>query len=96
MSERHELFEELEAFDPKFQENYRTLHLAVAAASLDTPYVKELYTDYARTFDRSGIDDVFDTQGAIESAQRAEAESPAFQEAYASFELMRGPGRGHE
>jgi hypothetical protein len=93
MSERHELFDELEAFDPKFQENYRTLWLAVHAASKDTPYVRDLYDDYARQFSRAAIENVPDILSAIESARKAEEDSPEFQSAFRKLNSQADAGR---
>lgn len=80
MSERHELFEELDAFDPYWQKNYRTLAQAVVAASAITPYIRDLYTDYANSSVRS-VDGVPDILGYIEDCKKAEEESPFFQRA---------------
>ena len=40
---KEELIEELEAFDPNFRDNYHNLSEAVKAASLETPYILDLY-----------------------------------------------------
>lgn len=80
--DRHELFEELEAFDPKWQETYHNLEEAVLSAASETPYVIDLWAHYVSTTERS-VDGVPDVKAYIEACQKAEAESPEFQRATA-------------
>ena len=83
--ERHELFDELEAFDPNWQANYPNLFQAVDAAVAAAGYVRQIYLDFISS--EAGLNylanykDVPDYKGAIEAAQKAEEDSPEFQRA---------------
>lgn len=86
MSERHELFDELEAFDPNWQRTYRTMEQAVEAARKVTPYIQKMMVDFIHNTPEgrryiTAIKSVPDIKGAIEAAQKAEEESPFFQRA---------------
>ena len=98
--ERHELFDELDAFDPHWQRNYPNLFQAVDAAVAAAGYVRDIYLDFISS--EAGLnylanyEDVPDVKGAIEAAQKAEEESPFFQKAVRSLnaraDLRRGDG----
>ena len=85
--DRQQLFEELDAWNPRWQKEYRTLPQAVAAANCQ--FIQRAWDDYIQT--PEGIrylevhSGVFDTLGAIEACRKAEEDSPAFQEAYQRF-----------
>jgi hypothetical protein len=95
MSDRHELFDELEAFDPDWQTNYRNLEQAVLACSNDTPYVIDLWSHFVSTEERS-VDGVPDILSYIEECQKAEEESPFFQKAMGTLDRMAGDGQREE
>lgn len=91
MFEEHELFEELDAFDPLWQETYHCLADAVEAASEGTPYIISIYEEYLSEHVRS-VDGVPDVLRAIQEAQKAEEESPAFQASLRSLGYVGGDG----
>ena len=78
--ERHELFEELEAFDPLWYKVYHNLEEAVYACGVETPYIIGIYHDYLSRTQRP-VDGVPDIKRYIEECQKAEEESPFFQRA---------------
>ena len=94
MHERHELFDELDAFDPYWQRNYPNLFQAVDAAVAAAGYVRQIYLDFISS--EAGLnylanyEDVPDVKGAVEAAQKAEQESPYFQRAMQRFNAARG------
>lgn len=59
-----DLIKELEAFDPNFRDNYKTLELAAAAASAEAPYVMGMYKTvehiHAATVDAPDVQGYFD------------------------------------
>jgi hypothetical protein len=79
MSDRHELFDELEAFDPIWFKVFHNIKEAVDAASVETPYISNIYRNFLLT--PSGqkysteISNVPDVKRAVEAMQRAEEES---------------------
>lgn len=79
MDERHELFDELDAFNPLWFKVYHTIPEAVADCATQTAYVEDMYIDWKQTPEGvayiENIGNVFDYQGAIEAEQQAEAES---------------------
>lgn len=79
MSIRHELFDELDAFCPGWTTAYKSLHQAVLACSIPTPYVSGIYQDWLSTPAGvayvADVESVFDYQGAIAAMQQAEEES---------------------
>lgn len=87
MSDRHEIFEELEAFDPCWVSRFDTIKDAAIAASEVTPYVMNIYLDYLQTPEGKRYQDYIlsapDIRGAIRAAQKAEQDSPEFQTAMA-------------
>jgi len=70
--ERHELFDELEAFDPRWQQHYRTTREAVLAAG---ERAVELFRDWAAGDGKGSVacQSVPDTIAAVERLQRAAA-----------------------
>ena len=72
--ERHELFEELEAFHPTWHKVYHNLQEAVQEASFTTPYVLELYKDFLATQVRS-VDGVPDIIKYKQECDQLDAES---------------------
>jgi hypothetical protein len=82
MTERHELFDELEAFDNLWHKTYHNLEEAVLDASKQTPYIIDMWAHYVTTEHRD-VDGVPDVKRAIEAAQKAEEDSPEFQRAAA-------------
>ena len=67
---KHELFEELSAFDPRWQENYATLLDAVVAASIDgAVYLSWLLTEEGQLYCET-LRDVPDYQAQNEAAKR--------------------------
>lgn len=72
--DRHPLFDELEAFDPRWQQHYRTTREAVFAAG---PHAVELFRDWAAGAGKStlAVQVIPDTLGAVERMQEAEANS---------------------
>ena len=71
---KHELFEELDAFDPHWQENYRTVHEAAKAADVFWLFEEFLETPEGIRYLETTAG-VFDYLAAIEAAQKAEEES---------------------
>ena len=79
-----QIFEELEAFDPSWKDRYHRLIDAVVAASAQTPYIMEMYTEFLQTPEGNQYlsqTDVPDVKKYIEDCQKAEEESPFFQRA---------------
>ena len=72
--EKHELFEQLDAFDPQWQEHYHTLYLAAKAAGEE-----DLFRDFLTTPEgaryRLAYEGVPDTLKAVEKMQEQEANS---------------------
>ena len=85
---RHPLFEELDAFDPNWQNKYPNLRTAVKAAAEETPYIETMLLQYTLENPRHDIDDVPDMKGYIEECQKAEEESPYFQRARRTMDWM--------
>ncbi len=79
MSHYHEIFEELEAFDPLWHMNYHSMSEAIEAAAHGAPYVIELYEDYLSTPEGlkylENIASTRDYLAEFRAAQRAEEES---------------------
>jgi len=87
MSDRHELFEELEAFHPLWFKVYHNLEEAVEAASIETPYIIDLWEDYLLTTERI-VDGVPDIKKYIEECQEAEQNAPEFQRAVSTIRYV--------
>lgn len=72
---KHELFEELEAFDPKYREHYATVRAAAIAAG-----AHDLYLAWRKTPEGAACaaiyKDVPDYVGAIKAAQEAAERLP--------------------
>jgi hypothetical protein len=72
---KHELFEELEAFDPRYREHYATVRGAAIAAG-----VHDLYLAWRKTPEGAACasitQDVPDYAGAIKTAQEAAERLP--------------------
>jgi hypothetical protein len=72
---KHELFEELDAFDPKWQEHYLSLRSAALAANC-----LELYDSWRKTPDGARVDRAVggtpDYLSAIKTAQEAAERLP--------------------
>lgn len=73
MSERHELFDELDAFQPAWQKVFHSLEDAVHNAADQTPYILELYLDYIS--EPRSVDGVPDVKKYFEECQKLDAES---------------------
>lgn len=87
---RHELFEELDAFDPNWKNKYPDLRTAVRAAEAETPYIGTMFVQYVMEHDRSSIENVPDVKGYIEECQKAEEQSPYFQRAMQRWNSASG------
>ncbi len=66
---KHELFEELEAFDPKWQTHYPTILAAASAANVEGLYRIWLANTVEGKDYFQRMKDVADTAGAIKRAQ---------------------------
>ena len=91
---RHPLFDELDAFDPNWQNKYPDLRTAVEAAAEQTHYVKMDYMDWLSTPEgiayTEQVASVPDMKGYIEECQKAEEESPYFKRAMNTWGFVGG------
>jgi|DEB0MinimDraft_6_1074348.scaffolds.fasta_scaffold14213_3 hypothetical protein len=71
----HELFEELQAFDPHWNDRFNSLQEAVDFVAQETPYINEMHIDFLNTPEGRAYEDdiasVFDYQGAIKAEKEA-------------------------
>ena len=67
---KHELFEELDAFNPRWREHYPTIASAAAAASCTDLYRQWAATPEGASY-RLRMSGVPDYQGAVKAAQEA-------------------------
>jgi len=76
----HELFEELQAFDPHWNDRFNSLQEAVDFVAQETPYINEMHIDFLNTPEGRAYEDdivsVFDYQGAIKAEQESAKKMP--------------------
>ena len=90
MTTKHELFEELEAFDPKWQEHYRSLFEAATAAKVRDLLVQYLETPAGGAY-LSHTAGVRDYKAEIEEHQRlVELEQGSLRFNYSNLGTVKG------
>ena len=76
----HELCEELQAFDPHWNDRFNSLQEAVDFVAQETPYINEMHIDFLNTPEGRAYEDdivsVFDYQGAIKAEQESAKKMP--------------------